>query len=657
MAAGWDTSRYLSLFVGEATEHLEALGKDLVRLEQDKAEAPALVDSLFRHAHSVKGMAASMGFEGTATLAHRLEDLLHALRTEPARFDKGTGDLVLAAVDTLAAHVKAASEGQPPADATALAARLAQATAALVQPAAGAAKGPEPAPAPAGPPPPAPAPVADLSLPPRFALKLRVSPAASQPGVRGFLAYKRLSLLGNVFDLKPPLEDVKAGRIPDGVITLELETEEHEPAVRKALKAVADVELEAIKVVAQAARPQPKAEKEAEPRPLGEPARTVRVRTELLDDFLDAAGELLLATARVREVGKALPETLRPPLDEAVDRLHGLVKDLHGKVMKARMTPLSLITDWLPRAARDVARRRGRDVELTVTGADIELDRAIVDELADPLLHLLRNAIDHGVEPPEERRMRGKDPRGKVTVAVRRQRDLVELEVSDDGRGMDGERLKNIAVERGLLTAEAARVLSEREALLLCCLPGVSTAADITDISGRGVGMDAVKRAVELVGGTLDLESVRGKGTTVRLMLPLTVAVVNLLLVGVGEEVFGLPVAKVSGVVQQRRESLAFSHASPVLNFGQTVVPVHELSRVLALPGTEADAQALSPFVVVEGDDGPLALGVDALLGQQEVVLKALARPLDLVPGLAGVTILGNGRPVFILDVARLVTA
>lgn len=652
MAAGWDTSRYLSLFVGEATEHLEALGKDLVRLEQDKGQAPGLVDSMFRHAHSVKGMAASMGFEGTATLAHRLEDLLHALRTEPARFDKGTGDLVLGAVDTLSAHVKAASEGQPPADATALAGRLSQTTATLSQtPSAPSAPSPVPAA------PPAEVPVADLSLPPRFALKLRVSPATSQPGVRGFLAYKRLSLLGNVFDLKPPLEDVKAGRIPDGVITLELETEEREPAVQKTLKAVADVELEAIKVVAQTARPAPRAEKEAEPRPVGEPARTVRVRTELLDDFLDAAGELLLATARVREVGKALPESVRPPLDEAVDRLHGLVKDLHGKVMKARMTPLGLITDRLPRAARDIARRRGRDVELTVTGADIELDRAIVDELADPLLHLLRNAIDHGVEPPEERRMRGKDPRGKVAVAVRRQRDLVELEVTDDGRGMDGERLKNIAVERGLITAEAARTMADREALLLCCLPGVSTAPDITDISGRGVGMDAVKRAVELVGGTLDIESTRGKGTTVRLMLPLTVAVVNLLLVGVGDEVFGLPVAKVSGVVQQRRASLSFSHASPVLNFGPSVVPVHELARLLAVPGAAADALRLSPFVVVEGDDGPLALAVDALLGQQEVVLKALARPLDLVPGLAGVTILGNGRPVFILDVARLVTA
>jgi two-component system chemotaxis sensor kinase CheA len=377
------------------------------------------------------------------------------------------------------------------------------------------------------------------------------------------------------------------------------------------------------------------------------------VRTELLDEFLDAAGELLLATARVREVGKGLPEGWRPPLDEAVDRLHGLVRGLHDKVMSARMTPLDVITNRLPRAARDIARRRGRDVELLITGADTELDRAIVDELNDPVLHLLRNAIDHGVEPPEERRMRGKPARGTVQVNVRRERDRVVLEVKDDGRGMDGERLKASAVERGLITAEAARALSERDALLLCCLPGVSTAASVTDISGRGVGMDAVKRVVEAVGGTLDIDSRRGVGTTFKLSLPLTVAMVHLLLVGVGDDVYGLPIAKVSGVVETRRAGLPASQNLPVLNWGQAVVPVQELAVLLDVPRA-AHPPEVPPFVVVEGDDGRVALMVDRLLGQEEVVLKALARPLDLVPGLAGVTILGNGRPVFILDIARL---
>lgn len=667
--AHWDTSRYLGLFVGEASEHLDALGKDLVRLEQDGASSE-LVDGLFRHAHSVKGMAASMGFEATATLAHRLEDLLDVVRVAPGRIDKELADLVLQAVDALQAQVKAAASGEAVADAPDLVQALASATAALAirrpptpVPSPGAlhaGAGPAPlasAPPPAASaPPPAPGSLADPSLPPRFALTLRVSPASNQPGVRGFLATRRLSTLGNVFNLTPPIEDIKGGRIPQGLITLELETEESEDAVRRTLGTVAEVELDGLRaVVAQAAPPPAAKAPEAEgPRVVGqEPARTVRVRTELLDDFLDAAGELLLATARVREVGRRLPEALRPPLDESVDRLHGLVRALHDKVMEARMTPVAVILDRLPRAARDIARRRGREVEVLVTGGDIELDRAIVDELSDAVLHVLRNAIDHGVEPPEERRMRGKPPRGQVRIDVRRARDRVVLEVKDDGRGVDTERLRALAVERGLVTPDGARALSEREALLLCTLPGLSTAATVTDVSGRGVGMDAVRRAVDGVGGALELESTRGQGTTVRLSLPLTVAMVHLLLVGVGDDVYGLPITKVTGVVDTPREKLSSSQNVPVLQFGQAVVPVHALAEVLEVPRGEGpgDAHAL---VVVEADDGPVALGVDRLVGQEEVVLKGLARPLDLVPGLAGVTILGNGQPVFILDVARL---
>jgi two-component system chemotaxis sensor kinase CheA len=381
----------------------------------------------------------------------------------------------------------------------------------------------------------------------------------------------------------------------------------------------------------------------------------VRVRTELLDQMLDGAGELLLATARVREVGKSVPQSSRGPLDEEVDRLHTLVKDLHAKVMKARMTPIAMMTDRLPRAARDIARKRDRDVELTITGDETELDRAIVDELNDPLLHLLRNAIDHGIENPVDRERVGKAPRGRVQVNVRRDRDRVVLEVEDDGKGMDVEKLKASAVSRGMLTPDAAAQLPLREALMLACLPGVSTATDITDISGRGVGMDAVKRAIESVGGSLEIESQLGKGTRFRLLLPLTVAVVQLLLVQVGEETFGVPVAKVTGVIEFPEEQLARTQESPLLPFGSALVPVYSLADLLTVPhGTLANGAR--PFVVVEAESGKVALGVDRLQGQEEVVLKALSRPLDLVPGLAGVTILGNGRPIFILDVPRLLS-
>jgi two-component system chemotaxis sensor kinase CheA len=631
-----DTARYLALFVSEAYEHLEALSGNLVKLES--SNAAAVIDEAFRHAHSVKGMAASMGFEDTARLAHRMEDLLDSFRTSKERVDKTTADLLLNTTDALLSHVRAAEKSEPFPDALALMHALERKLASR-----------DPS---HGPPP-----SRGLGLPPRYALKLKVAASSATPGVRAFLAHKRLAGLGNIFDLKPALDDLKAGRMTEGVFSLELETSQGEAEIKSALNTIADVELLSLKTVEQEAAPAAPGEKpllDGGPRVIGqEPARTVRVRTELLDQLLDGAGELLLATARVREVGKSLPGNSRGPLDEEVDRLHTLVKDLHAKVMKARMTPISVMTDRLPRAARDIARRRDRDIELTITGAETELDRAIVDELADPLLHLLRNAIDHGIEQPKDREKAGKGARGRVQVNVRRDRDRVLIEVEDDGRGMDAEKLKSSSVARGLITQEQANGLSVKEALMLCCLPGVSTATDVTDISGRGVGMDAVKRAVESVGGSLEIESQPGKGTRFRLHLPLTVAVVQLLLVQVGDETFGLPVGKVTGVVDFPEKELARSQSAFLLPFGNALVPVYSLAELLTVP-QGALSNGTRPFVVVEGDSGKVALGVDRLQGQEEVVLKALSRPLDLVPGLAGVTILGNGRPIFILDVPRL---
>lgn len=593
-------------------------------------------------------MAASMGFEATATLSHRLEDLLMIVRDAPQLLQRGEVDLLLAGVDGLMAQVKNASAGQAftefPELLERFGARLVQLGATVLP-----TRIAEPTPS-------APLPTLPRApVLPRLQVKVRIAPQCPTPGVRGFLVYKRLSTLGQVFDLKPPLEEVKAGKLIDGVITLELETADGEAKVSQTLRTIADVDVLAVRPVGSDSAPFVEPEG---PRVVGqEPARTVRVRTELLDQFLDAAGELLLATARVREVGKSLPAAARPPLDESVDRLHALVRELHDKVMKARMTPLSVVTDRLPRASRDIARRRNRDVELKMSGTEIELDRAIVDELADPLLHLLRNAIDHGIETPEERAAVGKPARGIVALNVRRNKDRVVLEVEDDGRGMDGNKLRAAAVERGLYTAEEAARLTPQAALLLCCLPGVSTANDVTDISGRGVGMDAVKRAVESAGGSVDIESTLGHGTRIRLHLPLTVAVVNLLLVGVGPEILGLPIAKVLGVVEERPSKLSFTQRSPLLAFGTQLVPVHPLAGLLELPMGGATGDASRFFVVVDSDEGRVALEVDRLLGQEEVVLKALAKPLDLVPGLAGVTILGNGRPVFILDVTRLVIA
>ncbi len=381
----------------------------------------------------------------------------------------------------------------------------------------------------------------------------------------------------------------------------------------------------------------------------------MRVRAEMLEEFLDVAGELLLATARLRELGRAMPESGRRAHEEGLDRIQSIAKDLHARVMTARMTPLTALSDRLPRAARDLARRTGKQVEVVVSGAEIEVDRALLEEITDPVLHLLRNAVDHGIEPAAQRIAAGKRPTGRVAFTARRERDRVILELEDDGRGMDPDALRRSAVARGVIGAEAAAALPESEALLLSCLPGVSTAGQVTDVSGRGVGMDAVKRSVESLAGTLAVESRRGSGTRFTLRLPLTVAMQPVLLVRVGAEVLAIPVSKVHGAAQARIGSLDRAAGAPQLAFDGAHVPVHDLGALLGERSSPPDRRR--SVVVTESESGRVGLAVDQLLGQEEAVLKPLHGPLALVPGLSAVTVLGNGRPVFVLDVSRLVAA
>jgi len=605
---------------------------------------------MFRNAHSVKGMAASMEQEGIKEIAHHAESLLEVFRRESRAPDAAAVDALLGAVDGMVAMVEEAADGKAPPAAAGLLARLAGALA-EAQGELAAAPAPE---APGG---------SDLSPPPvpgagpsapahgarRVAVEVEIAAACPVPAVRGFLVLKRLAGLGTLVEATPAADDLRAGRIPGRRVTAVVETAEGDAALERLLHQISDIAAVALREVAAAA-PAPAAPPPQ--REAAEGARTVRVRVDLLDSFLDAVGELILATARIREVGKAVPEPHRLALDEGVDRLHAAVKELHDNVMAVRMTPLRVVTDRLPRAARDLARKVGKLVEVEVQGADIEIDRAILDELADPLTHVIRNAVDHGIEPPHLRELAGKEPTGRVTVAARRDRDRVIVDVEDDGRGMDAAKLRRRAVEKGILGEAQASALSAADALLLACLPGLSTADRVTDVSGRGVGMDAVKRVVEAVGGALAIDSSPGRGTRISLRLPLTVAVQPVLLVRVGEEVLGLPVAKVHGAAQVEVERLERSQGAPMLPYGGGLVPVRDLGAILELPtdGRRGPRQV----VVADGEGSRMGLAVDALLGQADAVLKPLAGPLGRVAGLSAVTILGSGRPVFILDVARL---
>jgi two-component system chemotaxis sensor kinase CheA len=687
-----EMARYIGLFVAEATEHLAKLGSELVRLEsaaREGADLVPIVDGLFRHAHSVKGMSASMQLEGIAALAHRVEDLVAVFRQRAAAPDAASVDVLLAAVDALQKMVEAALEGvssepdaelmsrlaaaadgaraQGAADPAAAPSARAPATRAAAGFAIGDIGGSAPDTPSCSPPPeprvsgPNPRPGEREASPGgarrRVAVDAEVAASCPVPSVRGFLVLKKLARLGAVVSSSPSLQDLKSGRIPGRRLEVIIDTAEPLAAVERTLAQVSDLESTAVRedTAARPKRPPAPPPAREERESAAEGGRAVRVRVDLLDSFLDAVGELILATARVRELGRAVPEPQRVPLMDGVDRLHATVRDLHDRVMAVRMTPLAAVTDRLPRAARDLARRTGKQVEVEIRGAEIEIDRAILDELADPLLHVLRNAVDHGLEAPHLRLLAGKPATGRVAVTARRERDRVLVEVADDGKGMSAAKLRAAAVARGALSRQAAAALLDRDALLLACLPGVSTAEEVTEVSGRGVGMDAVKRAVEALGGALEVESAVGDGTRWTLRLPLTVAVQPVLLVRVAGEVLGLPIAKVHGAAQVDLSRLERSQGAPVLPYAGRLVPVKDLAHLLGFHAPAA--HTLRSVVVADGEGAQVGLAVDALIGQEEAVLKPLARPLDRVPGLSAVTVLGNGKPVFILDVQRLLAA
>jgi two-component system chemotaxis sensor kinase CheA len=379
------------------------------------------------------------------------------------------------------------------------------------------------------------------------------------------------------------------------------------------------------------------------------PDATVRVRADALDQLLDSAGEVLLGIARLREASRKLPEVNAGHFEAEVDRLRRTARELHGKVMNARLTPFSALTERLPRAVRDLSHRLGKEVDLEIQGAEVELDRAVIEAMGDPLSHLVRNSVDHGIEKPDERQAGGKPPRGKLSIAARRERDRVVIDIEDDGRGLDGQALLRKALESGAITAEAAGLLKPAALVELAFLPGISTRAEATDVSGRGVGLDAVQRAVEALGGKLSLRSQPSRGARFTIDLPLSVSMSNLLLVQVGGEMYGLPLPRVVLTTEydlSARGGEGFESRSVIV--GGQWVTAYGLAKLFGLPSLAPPGPR--PFVVLEVDGITFAVAVDRLVGQEEAVVKPLFPPLDRVRGLAGSTVLGNGRPLLVLD-------
>ncbi|MEP6572607.1 MAG: chemotaxis protein CheA [Gemmatimonadota bacterium] len=621
-----DLSRYAALFLTESREHLRACNQLLLDWEREpRSTEPAA--GIFRAMHTFKGMSAAMGYGNLTELAHRAETVLDVLRSDPGSATPEVHDLLFRIVDALEAGApEAVAGGDGALDFTALLSELDQASVATAPTGSWAIPKREQ--------PPAPAPVGRT-------VRVSIRTDAAMRGARALLAVRRAESLGRVTAVRPPLSAFEHEDF-DGQLSFRLESERDAAALIESIRSVGDVE-SVVFGDDLAERPS---------RETGDAvgrSRQIRVDLRRLDAMMTQVGELVVAKGRLSEL-VALDAS--PEMQAIGARIGRVVSELQGEIIQARMTPVWQVFDRFPRVVRDLARQLGKRVTFEVEGEEIELDRTILDEIGDPLLHLLRNAVDHGIEPPAERQQRHKPAEGRIKLSATRERTSVAVRVSDDGRGIDRERILEKAIRDGLVDA-GTEALQDDVLLRILSRPGFTTAAMVTDVSGRGVGMDAVFSRVRALGGSIDLESTPGSGATFTLRLPMTLAIVRALLTRVGTERYAIPLASVAETVELHPASLASLQGREALVLRERVIPTIRLRECVGMAA--ANASHKYPAIILEVGDRRAALVVDALMGQQEIVVEPFDAPKGMLPIFSGATILGDGVPVLIVDPAALV--
>lgn len=645
-----ELSQYGELFLSESREHVSAINHLLLSLEADPGSRQ-VVEGVFRAVHTIKGMSATMGYRSVADLSHEMENLLDRIRHGKAQATPETIDLLFAACDALEKAIELAVEetGEEP-RLEGLITRLRgaagdDATFDIFAPQVDLG--------------PAPADEAEPEVE-EGALRVRVQVAkeALLPGVRAFMALKRARELGEVSGLEPGEAALNEPDF-DGALRFVLRTESTPDAVRAALLAVGELgtvevaehrpgEAAGIDVAAEAAGEEGRAAAGAAGR-----ARHIRVDLRRLDALMNQVGELVIARDRLRRlVGHETPE-----LTETVDQASRLIGELQDEIMRARLAPVSQVFDRFPRLVRDAARALGKKVDFVIEGKEIELDRSMLDEIGDPLVHLLRNALDHGIENPAERRAHGKPETGTLRLSASRERSRIIIRVEDDGRGIQRDRVLAKAVQAGLVARDEAAGLPDEEVYRLLTRPGFSTAETVTDVSGRGVGLDVVATRVRALGGMLEIWSEPGRGTSMTLQLPQTLAIVRALLVRQGGETYALPLTHVGETVHLLPDEVGTVKGRTVAFLRDEVIPLLALRQILRLNGNGHAKGAKRHAVLLEVGEQRIGLEVDALMGQQEIVVKQFDATVDTLRLFSGATILSDGRPALILDAGSVLAA
>ncbi len=635
--------KYMELFVSETREHLEEAAEAMVRLEQQPEDEETL-NLLFRHGHSIKGMAASMGFPPIAHLSHAMEDLFDQVRKGRLRFTPQIADHTFHALDAMGDAINEVERGaDPPATLEEYSASLRSFLASL---------------------PPVSPPQRDEQAPcvpppalQAFNVEIKIAPNAAMPAARALVLFKKLEGMGRILFSSPSKEAIVAGEF-EGTLLVQFASASREASLRQELEGP---EVQSL-VLAPCAPTEPAvaaggSSAPSPPARSSEPAActaTLRIRTEVLDRFLDHLGQLIIHESRLKgSLGEELPIKAQEALEDLRKTLHRL----QGDLMSLRMMPFEHIAPRFARTVRNLGSNLGKRVELTIDGRDVELDRSILEAIVDPINHMLRNAVDHGIETAQERVRCGKPPSGRISICSTAHGDAVTVEIRDDGRGMDPQHIRQAAVERRLLPRDEADALQDAEVLMLVTTPGFSTAEELTEVSGRGVGMDVVRTRIESLGGRLKIHSTPGKGTRIVLRLPLTVAVIHGFLVQAADNLYAVPVSSVARTVEVDAASVETVGGQMWLRTEQGRVQLYSLAGLMNGNGSRREERPERPLpaLLFHCEDRTLGLLVDAVLGKRDMLVKPLHSPLENLREYSGATILEEGRIALILDLQNLI--
>ena len=696
-----DVSQYLEIFLDETKEHLQNLNTQILELEQD-SENMDTINEIFRAAHSLKGMAGTMGYKRMQNLTHDMENVFSEVRNGAIKVQPGMIDILFQCLDALEGYLSAIQETSD--EGTEENQHLIKALNDILNSKGGAA--PEAASAKEETKEAAPASTSssgdskekwqDIKLTDTekglfekakadgqhfYGITVYVQESCILKAARAFLVFKALEEHGEIILSKPSTQDIEDEKFDfdfsvivvskssfDEVVTAIKSVSEIEDAFGRELTdadfgaaAASDGATEEkveekpkeTKVTAPAKTEQPKS---GDKKPVAKPVvnRTVRVDIEKLDVLMNLVSELIIAKNSLVSATNTDESTHNSNFYEQIEYLESVTTNLHESVMKVRMVPIESVVSKFPRMIRDMQKTLGKKMELHMSGEETELDRTVVDEIGDPLMHLLRNSADHGLESTELRKERGKSEVGNIYLDAYQDGNNVVIEVRDDGNGIDVAKVRDKAISRGTITEEQAENMSDKEIIDLLFLPSFSTKEQVSEISGRGVGLDVVKSKIEALSGEVEVKSKLGEGSTWTVRLPLTLAIIQALMVVVGNEKYAISLGSIQTIEDVPANDIKFVQAKEVIQLRGSVIPIIRLNDVLGVESTKSPEDNLVVVIVKKGDR-LAGLVVDELIGQQEIVIKSLGKYISKCKFISGATILGDGEVALILDANALI--